>query len=156
MLSVASSRVGVRSWKRRFIYISMITRLAFSVNMEQEDNTHRVRVTSLSTVEVKLLLILYMAKFDSPGVWQAEYHTALLKKIIHQTSVLFLCYCKDFKCQVKTFATCRRDQDCLKNPAAVLLRSLTLTALSMPKVSNMMKNTMAQNVEPGSVEMASG
>lgn len=33
---------------------------------------------------------------------------------------------------------------------------VTLTALSIPSVSNMMKKTMAQNVEPGSVEMASG
>lgn len=32
----------------------------------------------------------------------------------------------------------------------------TLTALSMPSVSSMMKKTMAQKVEPGSVEMASG
>lgn len=31
-----------------------------------------------------------------------------------------------------------------------------LTELSMPRVSNMMKKTIAQNVEPGSVEIASG
>ena len=34
--------------------------------------------------------------------------------------------------------------------------SLGLTELSMPRVSNMMKNTIAQNVDPGSVEIASG
>lgn len=33
---------------------------------------------------------------------------------------------------------------------------LELTELSIPRVSNMMKNTIAQNVEPGSVEIASG
>ncbi|TNN36184.1 hypothetical protein EYF80_053645 [Liparis tanakae] len=31
-----------------------------------------------------------------------------------------------------------------------------LTELSMPRVSNMMKNTIAQKVEPGNVEIASG
>lgn len=40
--------------------------------------------------------------------------------------------------------------------SAEAMTVIGLTALSIPKVSNMMKNRMAQNVEPGSVAIASG
>lgn len=54
--------------KRRLDCFSVNVRSALPVNQEQEDNTHRECLTSLSIVDIMMPLVLYRSKFVFPEV----------------------------------------------------------------------------------------